>query len=452
MQLHSKRCLIEGKSIVGIDPAKFKHQAAVIDPAGNLIGKSFSFDVSNDGYTTVLWQKLLHILPNCNPDTTVFAIETSCNLWITLAFYLHHEGYRVLLVSPLTTFHSRPMMSHDFSRTDPKDAFLVASNAHQGFFDLYQSFTPMSNAMHRLSITYSKLRKDLAQNRARLRAAIEQIFPEFLSFISLNTQTGMYLLKQYLFPGDFINLNLDKETDAVVVLSRNQYDRQTLLGIQNAAKHTIGVIKSNEERIAERLSVNSWIALIEAVSSQMDAVFSALNSYAEQLPEYDILHSIKGISDITASQFLAELRDIHRFNHYKQIEKSAGYNLRLSQSGQYVGTKHISHIGNKRLAWLLYTMTEETAKWVPEVRAKYLRRQIKRRKHRKNVVASTPQLLKLIMALVKENRHYEVRTDRLSEVRKLELEYNRIKKSYRNTGHAPMNPSRKISAIKLSAG
>ena len=306
MQLQNKRRLIDGKTIVGVDPAKLKHQAAIIDSSGNEIGKSFSFDVSNDGYTTVLWQKLLHILPNCNPDTTDFAIETSCNLWITLAFYLHHEGYQVLLVSPLTTYHSRPIVNHDFSRTDPKDAFLIADNAHHGYFDVYQTFTPLSNAMHRLSITYSKLRKDLAQNRARLRASIEQIFPEFLSFISLNTQTGMYLLKRYLFPDDFLNLDLEKETSAIVVMSRNQYDHQTLLDLQDAAKHTIGVTKSNEECIAERLSVNSWIALIEAVSSQMESVFKALHDYAAQLPEYDILHSIKGISDITASQFLAE--------------------------------------------------------------------------------------------------------------------------------------------------
>ncbi|HGE72398.1 TPA: hypothetical protein ENX78_16275 [Candidatus Poribacteria bacterium] len=41
IQLQNKRHLIDGKNIVGIDLAKFKHQAAVIDPAGNLIGKSF---------------------------------------------------------------------------------------------------------------------------------------------------------------------------------------------------------------------------------------------------------------------------------------------------------------------------------------------------------------------------------------------------------------------------
>ena len=82
----------------------------------------------------------------------------------------------------------------------------------------------------------------------------------------------MYLLKRYLFPDDFLNLDLEKETSAIVVMSRNQYDHQTLLDLQDAAKHTIGVTKSNEECIAERLSVNSWIALIEAVSSQMESV------------------------------------------------------------------------------------------------------------------------------------------------------------------------------------
>jgi transposase len=162
-------------------------------------------------------------------------------------------------------------------------------------------------------------------------------------------------------------------------------------------------------------------------------VFSELKNLAERLPEYDILRSLKGISDITAALFLGELRDINRFSHFKQIEKRAGYNLRLSQSGQYVGTRHIAHIGNRRLAWVLYTMTEETAKWVPEVRAKYLRRQIKRRKHRKNVVASSPQLLKLIIALVKERRHYELRQDKVTEVRKLEAQYADIKEQSKRT-------------------
>ena len=138
----------------------------------------------------------------------------------------------------------------------------------------------------------------------------------------------MYLLKRYLFPDDFLTLDLEKESEAIISISRNQYNRKTLLDLREAAMHTIGIPKSDDERIAERLSVNSWIALIEAISSQMDAAFAELNKLAEQFPEYDLLRSLKGISDITAVLFLGEVRDIHRFTHYKQLEKKAGYNLR----------------------------------------------------------------------------------------------------------------------------
>jgi transposase len=426
VQLQQKRSLINGKIIIGIDPAKTKHQAAVIDTHGVQLGKSFSFDVSLDGYTRTLWQKLTQILTTCSRETTVFAIETSCNLWLTLAFYLHHEGYHVLLVSPLTTYHSRPMVNHDFSRTDPKDALLVASNARQGFFDLYEDFPPLGNAMHRLTITYCKLRKELAQNRARLRASLEQLFPEFLEIVEPDTQTALYLLKRYLFPSDFLDLDLASEANAILAISRKQYGPQTLLQLQKAARQSIGVVKSQEEAIAERLSVKCWLALIETLSAQMQTVFTALADYAARLPEYTI----------TAALFLGELRDIHRFTHYKQLEKKAGLNLRLNQSGKYVGARHISHIGSKRLSWLLYTMTEETARWVPEIRAKYLRRQLHRRNHRKSIVASIPQLLKLIMVLVKEHREYEIHPDSVIQMQALEKQYSQLKVQRKTTKQA----------------
>jgi transposase len=418
----SKQQLMSGKYIVGIDPAKAKHQAVLIDPSGLQIGKSFAFDVSYEGYTNTLWKKVTFLLPRCNPENTIFAIETSCNLWMTLAFYLRAEGYSVVMVSPLTTHLSRPMAHHDFSRTDPKDAFLVASNAHQGHFDLYQEYSTSSNAMHRLGITYDKLRKELAQNRARLRAAIEQLFPEFLSVLEPDTQTAHYLLKRYLFPNDFLAMDIAQEAKAIAAISRHQHGMNTLLQLQAAAHHSIGVVHTVEECPAQRLTVNCWLALIDTLTAQIETIFSALVSLAQQLPEYDIVRSLKGISHLSAALFFAEVRDVHRFRHYKQIQKSAGLNLRLSQSGQYVGARHIAHIGNRRLQWLLYCMAEETAKWIPEVRIKFLRRQLKQSKYRKNIIASTSSLLKLIMVLVKEQRPYQYKNETLELMRNLELQ------------------------------
>ncbi|MBN2257392.1 MAG: transposase, partial [Anaerolineaceae bacterium] len=423
----TKQQLLAGKYIIGIDPAKDKHQAIILDPDGLQLGKSFCFDVSFEGYTNILWKKITFLFPRCNPENIIFAIETSCNLWTTLAFYLRKEGYTVVMVSPLTTHLSRPMAHHDFSRTDPKDALLVASNAQQGNCDLYQEYSTSSNAMHRLSITYDKLRKELAQNRSRLRSAIEQIFPEFLSILEPDTQTAGYLLKRYLFPQDFLSMDITQEAKAISTISRHQHGLQTLLRLQLLARHSIGVRKTAEECPAERLTVNCWLVLIETLVAQIDTIFTAVLSLAQQLPEYDILISLKGVSHLSSALFLAEVRDIHRFDHYKQIQKYAGFNLRLSQSGRYVGSRHISHLGNKRLQWLLYCMAEETAKWVPEVRIKFLRRQLKFSRYRKNIVASTTPLLKLIMSLVKEQRPYQIRTQTVVQMRALEQQVTQRK-------------------------
>ena len=49
-----KKKMLAGKRIVGIDPAKEKHQATVLDEEGMQRGKSFSFSVSHD--------KCIHLL------------------------------------------------------------------------------------------------------------------------------------------------------------------------------------------------------------------------------------------------------------------------------------------------------------------------------------------------------------------------------------------------------
>ena len=86
-----KKDFITGKTIVGIDPAKEKHQASIMNEYGIQVGKSFSFRVNFDGFNLTLWKKLKNTIAQPTPQSVVFALETSCNLWKTLAHYLHNK-------------------------------------------------------------------------------------------------------------------------------------------------------------------------------------------------------------------------------------------------------------------------------------------------------------------------------------------------------------------------
>jgi len=127
--LEAKRHFINGKIIIGIDPAKLKHQATIIDSIGVPVGSTFKFSNNFFGFHTELFNSLNKRLPDFSPQKVVFAVEASINLWQKLCYFLTCKGCSVITVSPLFTHHERPKINNNFSRTDPKDALAVANCA-----------------------------------------------------------------------------------------------------------------------------------------------------------------------------------------------------------------------------------------------------------------------------------------------------------------------------------
>jgi len=108
----------------------------------------------------------------------------------------------------------------------------------------------------------------------------------------------------------------------------------------------------------------------------------------------------------------------------------AGTNLRLNTSGRYRGRNRISHLGNSRLRWVLFMMAKETAKYVPEIRIKYLKRQLKKRNYLKNTIACTSKLLQLILSLTREERLYKphLNPELENTCQRLDQEYENLKR------------------------
>ncbi|MGH7491931.1 MAG: IS110 family transposase [bacterium] len=130
--LTEKRRFIAGKFVIGIDPGRDRHQACVLNQQGEE-RRNFTFTVNRQGFDEIMLKTLSLYLNLQDKTTFVFAIESACNLWQSLAHFLSARGYSVVLVNPLTTYHSRALPGHDYSKTDPKDALLVASNARRLF-------------------------------------------------------------------------------------------------------------------------------------------------------------------------------------------------------------------------------------------------------------------------------------------------------------------------------
>jgi len=432
LQLDEKRKQIKNKIIIGIDPANEKHQGYIIDEYGISIGKTFSFGNNHKGITTNLWYHLKKRLEpdQINPDTLIFAIEASLDFWQILAAYLENKGYKVALVSPLTTKKTRALPGNDFSRTDPKDARLVAENTKEGFFHWYRHDTPREKAMKTLSLTYNKIRKDLQSNQARLRSQVKRIFPEFMQIVTLNTETAIHLLTKYLFPEEFINMDIETTTKEIRKIYWKN-NKSTLLELQASAANSIGIIKSREEKIADKITVTTLITLIKTLKQQQKTIKKELVKLAKESPYFEIITSLNGISDLTASLFLAEVVNPDKYNHFKQMQKLAGLNLRLNTSGNSRSYYRINKIGNSRLRWVIFQMTTETSKYIPEIRIKYLKRQLKQSGYTKNITACSAKLLQLLFCLMKNKQPYEYRAESQVLLVDLEEQYYRKTKVYK---------------------
>ena len=424
--LEMKRHYVSDKFVVGIDPAKHKHQAMVLDPKGIPVGNSFPFAHTYNGFHFKLWQKLKALPFETTPENTAFAVEISINYWQKICHYLSEKGYTVLMVRPITTKHERPRLNN-FSRTDPKDALCIASSAKQGYFNFYQKYADEIQGIHRLGIAYDKLKKQIVIAKQRLRSEVEMLFPEFTSVLKIDTDTARYLLSKYLTAKDFSEINIFYEAIELVAISRNHHGVETLKSLKNEASKSIGLHLDKISYMAHQMTINMWIEQIKMLKNQQYNILKEMSTLAQQTPYYVILTSIKGISDITASRFIAEIPQLDNDLHFKQVEAFAGLNLRLSQSGQISGYRRISHWGNNRLRAVLYKMTEETKNHIPEIRIRFIKRQMKHSTYTKNITACTSNLLKIIIAMIRDNKCYEFNPEKVKEMEVLDDQYQEHK-------------------------
>lgn len=105
-----------------------------------------------------------------------------------------------------------------------------------------------------------------------------------------------------------------------------------------------------------RATLQAHIAFIQ---QQIDELEQHIRDHIDQHPDLkrqrDLLDSIPGIGELTASLLVAEIGDLQRFDHAGQVVAFAGLNPRQRRSGSSVrGQTPISKTGSATLRRILY--------------------------------------------------------------------------------------------------
>lgn len=118
-----------------------------------------------------------------------------------------------------------------------------------------------------------------------------------------------------------------------------------------AAEQSVGIQQGSEMAIYELQYI---LKEYKTQRNAKEATEAKIKAIADLIPGIKKILKIKGIGLITAAGFIAEVGDLSRFSHPKQIQKLAGLNLRENSSGEHKGQTTISKRGRKRLRALLF--------------------------------------------------------------------------------------------------
>ncbi|GHS90389.1 hypothetical protein AGMMS49957_16290 [Synergistales bacterium] len=107
---------------VGIDIAKHKHEASIIDPSGKLMSGSVSFANTKEGC-----DKLIALFAKLGiaKNDIVVGMEATGHYWLSLYSYLLEIGYDLKVINPIQSDAFRKMYIRK-TKNDSKDSFVIA--------------------------------------------------------------------------------------------------------------------------------------------------------------------------------------------------------------------------------------------------------------------------------------------------------------------------------------
>ncbi|MGT2683500.1 IS110 family transposase, partial [Streptococcus porci] len=333
------------RAVFGIDMSKASSEVAILVNGE----KVHSYTMSNDAFG---FARLLGDLRTVHKPEIIF--EATGVYSRRLQAFLDEHGYAYTRLNPLEA--KKQLDSLRVRKTDQIDAEKLA----QSQFVLNRKPTYIQEEVYQdlrdLSRFYQNLTEDIVRAKNRLHKVLQVTFPELETILS--TPTGeQYWNLVIAFPCKDFVLELSKDelsksirlsTSKRISDKRVAYLAEKLTALAN---QSYCAVKKNSPIMEE---VRYYAKELLRLSEQRQAVLDEMVELAQPLPEYDILLSIPGIAETTATSIIGELGDIRRFQSANQINAFIGIDLRHYESGNFIAKEHITKRGNPYARKILF--------------------------------------------------------------------------------------------------
>ncbi|CZA80346.1 MULTISPECIES: IS110 family transposase [Streptococcus] len=333
------------RTVFGIDVSKASSEVAILVNGEKVHG----YTMPND---CIGFSRLLSDLDFVYRPEVIF--EATGVYSRRLQTFLENNDYTYTRLNPLEA--KKQLDSLRVRKTDKIDAEKLALSQ----FSLNRKPSYVQKSVYQelrdLSRFYQNLTEDIVRTKNRLHKALQVTFPELETLLSAPTGKQYWSLVTAFPSKDFI---LDwSEADLTKVIRQSTAKRMSdkrvsylVTKLLELAKQSYCAVKKASPMIEEvRYYAQELLRLTERRQVTLDNMIEL----AQPLPEYDILLSIPGIAETTATSIIGELGDVRRFQSANQINAFIGIDLRHYESGIYLAQEHITKRGNPYARKILF--------------------------------------------------------------------------------------------------
>lgn len=337
--------------VVGADIASETQYARAFDHRGIELGKVFKFTNDAEGFD--MFTAWIRELMRANRKSqALVGMEPTGHYWFALAQYLKDHGIRVVLVNPFHVKRSKELDDNNPTKHDRKDPKTIAMLVKDGRYMEPYIPTGLFGEIRTAMDTRWQIVQQLNRIRNRVQRWISIYFPEFHTvFGDWEGKASLIVLNEIPTPEEV----LQKGVDGLVARWHQDkiraVGRKRAIKLWEAAQETVGV---REGLTAAKHDLRVLLEDYESKMRQYETTMALVEQLIHQIPGINEILNIKGIGMVMTAGFIAEVGDISRFDHPKQIQKLAGLNLRENSSGKHKGKTTISKRGRRRLRAILF--------------------------------------------------------------------------------------------------
>ena len=385
--------------IIGIDIGKNNHEASIVDPQGNLIGRSLRFSNTHIGA-----EKLMqHITKHISNEPCVFGMEATGHYWYSIYSFLKSKHFTVYVINPIQSNSIRSLFIRQ-TKNDSKDSFLIAEVIRFGQFTTTTLADENLLAMRQLCRYRDSVIDCRTEIKLRISTIMEQIFPEYeKQFSTLWGNTSMGILETYITPDKIANAPIDELFSLIKDKSHNKLTMKKALSIKEAAADTFG-IKIAQNAFAFQL--NQLFERLNFLNAQITELDAEIIKYYETFDCY--LHTIPGVGIITAATILGEIGDIRRFKTSSALVAYAGIDPSVKQSGEFNSThNHMSKRGSPYLRHAIFLSATTCTFHGSPLNAYYKKKREQGKHHLTAAGAVAHKLTTVIYAVLRDGKPYE---------------------------------------------